>query len=275
MGLGFGISDDAFGAGIGAFWTIYNMGLMVMTVKIATRPVQKRQSVRFRAHVAVENISDGGHGVGLTADVSAHGCTLLWPTPLTPGTELDVKFFIGGEILRRTIMVRKKYRRRSRTWSVHGVEFVSQDQADLDRFHDLIHEVVVPDLFGGMTDHSSLLWMWNAIRSKMVRVAAPRARRQSLIVPVRLMVGGRSYVTVTRDISQSGISVVSPIPIDSGTVLELQLTAGDTVVTLGGVVVRGMSQADNPELGTRLVGVKLDNNALGEAVVPLRAASAA
>jgi cellulose synthase (UDP-forming) len=276
MGLGFGVSDDVFGAGVGAFWTFYNMTLMVMTVHIATRPAQKRQSVRFRAHVAVEARTAGHSVVGLTADVSVHGCTLLWPMPLEAGSTHTVSFHVGSQALERTIIVRKAYGERSRQWHVHGVEFLSQNQNDLDQFHDLIHEVVIPDLFGGLSQDSQLLTRWHALRAQMPRWSSPRARRMRLVVPVRVITEARTFVTVTRDISASGISFSAPLPIPAGTTLDLELTAGSTVVTLGGVAVRGASQGDTPSFGTRLVGVRLDNHAAAASVFePLRLASAA
>ena len=69
-----------FGAGVATFWTGYNMALMVGVIQIATRPVQKRQSCRFRASFPVELSDSVGREamVGVTADISDHGCTLYW-----------------------------------------------------------------------------------------------------------------------------------------------------------------------------------------------------
>ena len=54
LGLGFGVTEDAVGAGVAAFWALYNLTLMILVAAFAERPVQKRQAVRFRASVPVE-----------------------------------------------------------------------------------------------------------------------------------------------------------------------------------------------------------------------------
>ncbi|MBA2353422.1 MAG: glycosyltransferase [Acidobacteria bacterium] len=98
LGLGFGIDEDWTGAGIGIFWTLYNMALVVGVIRLAVRPSQKRDTSRFRASFAVttHGASDATRP-GITVDVSEGGCRLLWPEPLPVGCRrrLDLHF-AGG-----------------------------------------------------------------------------------------------------------------------------------------------------------------------------------
>ena len=51
LGLGFGVTEDRFGAGIAIFWTVFNMLLVVGVVRLALRPAQKRDTSRLQSDV--------------------------------------------------------------------------------------------------------------------------------------------------------------------------------------------------------------------------------
>ena len=68
MELGFGVSDDVFGAGTAIFWTLYNVALMAAVIRIGGRPAEQRSGCRFRANFAVERVNTTGTGtLGVTA----------------------------------------------------------------------------------------------------------------------------------------------------------------------------------------------------------------
>ena len=48
LGLGFGISEDRFGLYTAIFWTVYNMGMMLIVIRIATRRCAAPFSCRRR-----------------------------------------------------------------------------------------------------------------------------------------------------------------------------------------------------------------------------------
>ena len=86
LGLGFGVTEDIVGAGIATFWALYNLALMLVVVGFASRPAQKRQSVRFRSSVPIELLDVPTNGrLAVSLDLSEGGCTLLWPGPLAVG----------------------------------------------------------------------------------------------------------------------------------------------------------------------------------------------
>ena len=77
LGMGFGITDDRFGIGTAIFWTLFNMALMGIVIRIATRPPEKRADQRFRANFPVEVTGPGIDmgAMGVTVDISDGGCS--------------------------------------------------------------------------------------------------------------------------------------------------------------------------------------------------------
>ena len=91
-------------------------------LRIGTRPAEKRATCRFRAHFAVESRrGDDAGTLGVTADLSEHGCGLLWPAPLEQGQPRAGQGHFGptsrdwiGEVL--SLKGRQKD-----GWYLHGV----------------------------------------------------------------------------------------------------------------------------------------------------------
>ena len=103
--LAFGVSDDRFGVALCAFWATYNIILMGGVVALSLRPPQKRQRCRFVAAFPVElshgaGARDLGARIGMTADLSDSGCTLLWPSTLPQGTRWPLIIHLGPTQMR-------------------------------------------------------------------------------------------------------------------------------------------------------------------------------
>jgi cellulose synthase (UDP-forming) len=262
MGLGFGVRDDVLGAGVASFWAFYNMALMVSVVRMAMRPVQKRHSVRFRAAFPVELPADGDPGtVGMTADLSEGGCTLLWPTPLTRGSRVLLRMHFGpftndwqGEV------VAQHGRRRDR-WAVHGVRFLGLVQEDVDLINDVIFNAVVPDLFVTLSATSLprqvVRWVVGRARGRFAR----RPRRVPMSLPVRVRHPLGDFVTTVRDVSGSGLSVTAPRLAQPGDVCEVEVLAPEQRWRGQAAVVRAVPRHVNDHFpmwqwGLRFVSTK-------------------
>ena len=223
MGLGFGVTEDRFGAGIAIFWTTYNMALVVAVVRLALRPAQKRDTSRFRACVPATAEWGGVTRVGATSDLSEGGCRLLWPEPITPDGPRSLDLQLPAGPVRVAIDVIATHRRTVDGWYAHGVRFVDPSPATCDAISDAIFDTVVPELLHGLRQPPLLVRLvrdaWRAAHRRL----APRAARRPLRLPARLRTSSAPWWVTTRDLSASGVSLVSPVSLPKGTMVSVAL----------------------------------------------------
>lgn len=240
MGLGFGVSEDRFGAGIAIFWTLYNMSLVAMVVRLARRPRQKRDASRFRASFAVTGRQAMGTPVvGMTTDLSEGGCRLRWPEPLPAGTRRRLDLHLPGGAITLDVDVVTAHPRTPDGWHPVGVRFASPSPAAVDAINDALFDTVVPELLHGLRRPSLPVRTLQQAMLAVQRRLAPRATRRPLRVPVRLSVShGGTLLATTRDASASGLSVVVASPLPLGTQVRVEFEAPHLRQRLTGEVVR-------------------------------------
>jgi len=240
MGLGFGVTEDRFGAGIAIFWTIYNMTLVAGVIRLALRPSQRRDASRFRASFVVS--ATGGDTattlVGTTADLSEGGCRLLWPEALPDHGVQHVDLHLPAGALRVGIEVVTRQAKTTDGWYPHGVRFVEADPRVADAINDALFDAVVPELLHGLRQPPLFVRVardaWRAVHRRL----APRAARRAVRLPASLRAGGQRWRVTTRDLSASGVSVVSPIAVAAGTPVTVRLDFPSGVREQQGAVIR-------------------------------------
>lgn len=262
MGLGFGVTEDRFGAGIAIFWTVYNMALAAAVLRLAMRPPQKRDASRFRASFAVSRpvVGTAGSAVGITADMSEGGCKVLWPGPLPvePGLHLDLHL-PGGPVRVQTEIVRR-YAPMPDGWHPHGLRFVGADSRVADAINDALFDAVVPELLHGLREPSMVMKVLRDAWRSAHRRLAPRSARRPVRVPAVVDTPDRTWRVTTRDLSATGAAVVSPRPAEVGTRLavHLEFPSGTRIVSAEVTRSRAIQHAgrsgDAWELGMRFVG---------------------
>lgn len=260
LGIGFGITEDRFGAGTAIFWTVYNLTLLAIVVRIGTRPAEKRGACRFRAHFAVESRGEATDEapLGLTADISDNGCALLWPEAIPCGSRLPVRVHFGSRMVDWTAEVVSLKGMQRDGWYRYGVRFVDLAPADVDLISDSVFSLVVPDLFATLSQPSRIARGLRQLAMRVSGRARSRSRRQILPVPVRIRHFAGSFVTTTRDISTSGLSVSSPVPIPAGTRLEISMFAPGRTLHREVTVARCLARPSRPGFDTWLLGVRFE-----------------
>ncbi|HTV03023.1 MAG TPA: glycosyltransferase [Luteitalea sp.] len=265
MGLGFGVTEDWFGAGIAMFWTVYNMSLVAMVVRLATRPRQKRDTSRFRTAVAVTSRGvAGASAVGVTIDLSEGGCRLHWPEAMPLGARRRLDLHLSGGVLTLDVEVVKAFARTNDGWWPIGVRFVAPSTADVDALNDAIYDTVVPELLHGLRRSSMPVRLMNQVRLTVQRRFAPRAIRRAWRVPVRLVAPtGRAIFGTSRDTSASGISLVASAALPVGAVVSVDVEVPGRRQTLVGEVVRcrPISEATRRK-GSWDIGLRVSADAL-------------
>jgi cellulose synthase (UDP-forming) len=220
LGVGFAVSTDRFGAGMAIFWTIYNAGLMWAVIKLGNRPPNQRHTSRFRANIAVE---DAEGTLGVTADISPGGCALLWPTPLPVGSMHTFRVHFGPTTAEWQGLISSEHGRQVDGWYRYGLTFMGLSTADIDLINDSVFALVVPDLFRTLNQPS---WLTRTVRAIGLWASASsraRAPRQAVRVPVRVTHPHGSFVTTARQLSTTGVSLSSPVPVAPGSTVTISM----------------------------------------------------
>lgn len=222
MGLGFGVTEDRFGAGIAIFWTLYNMALVVGVVRLAQRPSQKRDMSRFRTSVVVTRPGSPDGAAGITADLSEGGCRLNWPEALPLALQQELEFHLPAGPIRVPVAIVAD-RGVADGWHSYGTRFVDPPAAVTDAIADALYDTVVPELLHGLRQPPLAVRVardaWRAVHRRL----APRAARRPLRVPALLRTAGGEWRVTTRDLSVTGASIVSPMAVTVGTDIRLRL----------------------------------------------------
>jgi cellulose synthase (UDP-forming) len=240
MSLGFGITDDVFGAGVAMFWTLYNGVLMGIVVAIGTRPSEKRAACRFRANFAVEAMPGSAHAgqLGVTADIAEGGCALLWPEPLAAGARLPVRVYLGPHQADWIVDVVSELGRQPDGWYRLGIRFADLRPADVDLINDTVFSIVVPQYFAWLSEPGWFGRWLRTARAVLAHRFTRRAPRQQVQVPLRVRHADGTFVTTLRDVSATGLSFVSPCPLAEGAHLSITISAAGRTLTTAASVVR-------------------------------------
>lgn len=223
LSLSFGVVDDTFGSGVSAFWVCYNLVLMGAVIEMALRPVQKRQTCRFSAALPISIAGAGPGGapeVGMTRNVSAGGCELLWPNSLPVGSVHPITIAFGRQTLQCEGEVTAVFGRKG-AWFAHGMRFVNLSQAQVDFLNDAFFSLVVPGLFDHLSQPGPLTRAWRLLTKRFTAMYHARARRTLVSLPVRLEAGADSQVAMVHDLSNTGFGVIVSQPIALGTDLTM------------------------------------------------------
>lgn len=257
MGIGFGVSDDLFGAGAAIFWTFYNMALMLAVLRIGTRPAEKRATSRFRVNFAVERAGAGGL-LGVTADISDGGCSLLWPEPLPAGHRTPLRLHFGVRSAEWMCEVASDGGRQPDGWYSYGIRFLELQPADVDLINDSIFSLVVPDLFTSLAQPPWFVGLWRRSVRWWERHTHQRAQRQDVRVPVRAFGPAGAFVTTIRDLSTTGLSLASPAPVGVGSTLQVEMFAPGHTWRGQVVVARSVERRSRPGFDTWILGLRFE-----------------
>jgi hypothetical protein len=261
LGLGFGVSDDVVGAGVAAFWSTYNMVLMMAVVGFARRPIQKRGAVRFKTSLPVELLSAPSHGwLAVTQDLSETGCTLLWPGRVEKGTHLRLRLHLGPQSLECDGEVMAVYGRVGGDWTRHGVRFRFDHPLDGDRVADAIYNMAVPEIFTRFSHDSLVLHAWREAVGSLLGLVRRRGRQEAFL-PLRVQTSHGEFLATTHDLGQQGLSLVSPEPLVEGQAVRVLLRSSDGEWVSQAVVARSRPMTGAiAALQTWVVDLRIDQD---------------
>jgi cellulose synthase (UDP-forming) len=259
LGLGFGVTEDVVGAGVAAFWTVYNLTLMAIVVGFALRPLQKRHAVRFRTAVPVEVVDEHSKALaGVTLDVSEGGCTLLWPKGMGVGSRVGLRLHFGPKVVACQGEVRSVKQGPSHSWVGHGIEFVNTGHVTADQLADAIYNTTVPEMFTRLSQRSWAVRQWTYLTAWISRSTGVRQARREAALPVRVSDDAGSFLATTRDLSVNGLGIISPKALQVGAEVHVELVAAAGDWRRTATVTRVVPVAAvRPEYATWHVGLRL------------------
>jgi cellulose synthase (UDP-forming) len=260
MGLGFGVTDDLFGVSVAVFWTLYNVSLAFAVLRIGSRPAEKRRSLRFRASFAVELRGSGAEAatLGVTADIGETSCSLLWPGQLATGERLPLRVHFGPHTADWTGTVVADQGVEPDGWYRYGVHFTELTAADIDLINDSVFTLVVPDLFMMAAQEPPVSRGLRQAMRRLTGRARARASREVARIPASLHHPGGTIVLTARDLSGTGVSLVSPVAFAPGSRVDLSLGAPGRAWRGAAVVVRAEHRPSRPGFDTWLIGLRFE-----------------
>jgi hypothetical protein len=201
--------------------------------------------------------------IGITADVSATGCALLWPVQLRAGERLPVRIHFGPRSADWLCEVVTEKGQTSDGWHLHGVRFVNATQADIDLVNDSVFNLVVPDLFSLLSQPAWIVRCWRRVHH-WSRGRFHRPARELSRVPLRVRHPHGGFMAAARDVSSTGMSLASPVPLAVGTPLEITMCdpGGSCVVPMS--VARSVFRRSREGLDTWILGLSFDRQPSAE-----------
>lgn len=163
----------------------------------------RRRSDVTTPHVAAWAVADvrdpGGH-LGVLRDVTDHGAELLWPTRVSRGRELVLVVACAQGLMRIDVVVDDV---RGTTdvgrFHAHSCHFRDDSAiAAMQQRHDELRRALAAS-----TDTTPSRTRWSFPQRFR------RAPRQRIALPVRVQTARGAIVTVTRDLSATGLSVLT------------------------------------------------------------------
>jgi hypothetical protein len=169
--------------------------------------------------LALAAIEHGGPSVrmGVVRDLSRDEATMLWPTPLHEGARLSVALACPHDApLVHLGVTRASGRIAAGRFYLHRCHWVDDGVPGHD-FHARIGELHAAHAHATDTSPSKVRWS--------VRQRLGRATRHRVHLPVRISAPGATILTVSRDLSATGLSVIAGRRATVGDGLTLEIAA--------------------------------------------------
>jgi hypothetical protein len=215
----------------------------------AASVARQRDESGTLALAAIEH-ADAGIRMGVVRDVSHDNATVLWPRALSPGACLSVALAcphdtplvqLGVTHASGRVAVGRFYRYRCR-W----LEQVPRD----DGLHAQLVDLHAAHARATDASPAGARWSW--------RLRLGRAKRHRIHLPVRIEAGGAPLVTVSRDLSATGLSVIAGRRAAIGDGLTLEIAAPEQRWRGHAIVARCEHLADGATGPIYLWGLRFD-----------------
>jgi hypothetical protein len=158
--------------------------------------------------------------------------------------------------------------RQADNWYRLGVRFTDLHAKEIDLINDTVFSIVVPDSFSRLSEPGWFRrWARNA-RLSLTRITTRGAIRQQVQAPVRIEHATGVFVSTLRDVSESGLSLLSPVALEPGVMVRVTLSAAMRQLETLAVVVRSEARPSRETFGTWVVSLQFVQAQPSAAVEP-------
>ena len=200
--------------------------------------------------LAVVESAGAGWRYGVLRDITAGSATLLWPHAHAVGTAIDLHVTCGQQRLPVRVHIERAARRPAvGRFYDHACRLL--DLGDASRALD-VRLATLDAAQARATDVTPSPVRWS-LRSRLARAA-----RSRITLPLRFRVGGHTIVGVSRDLSATGLSMLTWSPATVGDHLTLEIIAPGQRWIGHVTVARCEGLADGPGEPVFLWGLRFD-----------------
>lgn len=260
--LYYGISVDFMGIGTVMFWSIVNGFLALNVIENVTRPHHKRKDFRFIGAIPVQYslrvdtdfVNGTGMskiiarrdtsgewfrsitGFGVSKDLNEYGISLVTFSPLPLDKKISLSLYLDQKIVpcEATVLYTIHSDCPHGKMFIYGVKFEGLRKEEMDLISLYCFNTIVPRFLQRFGQKPSVISkiLFKFYNQEWLR----RHVRRKIALPLVIQNGKTSIITVTNDISISGLSFTSYIRPEFGTILTIYIsTPFGTLVAKGNI----------------------------------------
>ena len=222
------------------FWNMANCLLVLSVIKKVTSPHYKRKEFRFIGALPVQfSLEDGTKsitGLGVTKDLNEYGISLVAFTPLPVGKDISLTLHLGQRFIscKGTVVHAIQADRFYGKVFVCSIRFDALDDEGTDLLCMYCFNTVLPQFRYRFVVRR---YVFLSLLSKLyTRGQFRKHARRKTTLPVVIRNNVKAPITlVTNDVSSSGISVFSYVPLDLGVIIDLEVITPFGKLTAKGV----------------------------------------
>lgn len=237
--LYYDIHSNFKGMAAAIFWNMANGLLALSVIKKVTRPYYKRKEFRFIGAIPVrysfEEETGSVMGIGVTKDVNEHGVSLVTFTPLPVGKSVLLNLYLGRKVLpcKTSILNAKRIDYLHGSEFFYGVRFEGLAESDIDLLCQYCFNTMLP-LFRYKFDVKQSM-LFKRLAKLFNREKFRGQIRRKITHPVIVRTNEENTLTVSNDVSISGLSFISYAPVEPESSLDVEI-----FTPLGTIIAKGI-----------------------------------
>ncbi len=230
--LYYGVSSDYLGNGVAIFWCFVNGSLAASGIELVTRPYYKRKDFRFIGSIPVRYSTPSDSvslsRVGISRDLNEYGISLVTFAPLLLDKPVSLSLYLNERTV--TCNASVLYTAHSShlpqylhgRMFVYGLKFEGLSREEMDVISMYCFNTILPRFLQRFEKKPSvfLRLVFRFYHHERFR----RYVRKKITIPLVIRNNGEPSLTVvTNDVSISGLSFTSYVPLESGTLLHMEI----------------------------------------------------
>ncbi|MEW6109163.1 MAG: glycosyltransferase [Nitrospirota bacterium] len=258
----FQMRSDSFAVAVNCFWSLFNSGLGLAIISYDYKKLfQRRESFRIPDSVPVfldfDNPDKDRHRFAVADNMTGKGISILAIGVIPVGRSIGMEIMLPNTTLNvnGTIVQEKSTTSDNYIISRLGIRFTSITREQQDVLARYLHESAVKKF---MREYSNRYRTYIEKRFMTRQYFHERAYRFLTYLPLIVYnEEGDSLFAVIKDISESGLLLVTRKYLQIGVQLKLSVVLGKETIQLSGTVTRNMI-SDTEDFGEYLSGVYFD-----------------